>query len=167
MNSKKKIKLKTRLKCFKKKSEWFIDLIEDHPFELGLSLALTLFGIRAFITGLQATPAAVQILPFGLAMAYCMLSVLGGVSVITGIIARVKYGWAYGLERFGLFVSASAWSSYIVGLVLTPLTGKSTLVIFALFALSIGCMLRARAINRKAKATLYALRYAQIDTRGE
>lgn len=138
------------------------DLLDDHPFESTLSFALVLFGIRAFITGLQAAPGSVQILPLALAVSYCFLSVVGGGLVIFGLSTRYIFDWSYGIERAGLFVSASAWLSYIVGILFSPLTGSSTLFVFSLIALSGGCLLRARAINRNAKATLFALRHAKI-----
>jgi hypothetical protein len=149
------------------KVEWYIDLLEDHPFEIGLSLALILFGSRALLTDLQAAPGSVQDLPDALAFSYCILSVLGGAAVIFGLAARIRFAWAYGAERFGLFVSASAWASYIVGLLLNPITGRSTLLIFALSALSIGCLLRARAVNRRVKALMFALRIAGSEKEGQ
>jgi hypothetical protein len=141
----------------------FRDLVENHPFEIGLSIALSLFGTRALITGLHTAPGSVQTLPLWLAILYCSLSVLGGVSVLAGLGLRIKVAWAYGLERFGLFVSASAWGAYILGLVLTPITGRSTLLILALLALCVGCILRSKAVDRKENATLNALRTAQLE----
>lgn len=154
-------KVKSKFKCLKKKNQWLVDLLEDNPFEFGCSLALIAFGTSALLGGLQSAPTSVKVLPITLLFIYCVLSLLGGLATIFGLIARVRFGWAYGVERFGLFISASAWASYIVGLVLTPLTSRSTLVISALVALSISPLLRARAIDRKARATLTALRYAQ------
>lgn len=139
------------------------DFLGDHPFEITLSFALVLFGIRAFAVGLHALPGSIQILPLVLAFAYCFLSVLGGGLVIFGLAARYKFDWSYGAERAGLFVSASAWGSYITGILFSPITGTSTLFILALLALSVGCLLRAQAINRNAKATLDALRHAKSD----
>lgn len=143
------------------------DFLEDHHFEIGLSLALVLFGTRALVNGLSSAPGSVQTLPLWLAFTYCGLSVLGGVSVLFGLFCHAYFTWAYGVERFGLFVSASAWASYIVGLLFVRVTASSTLLILALFFLSVGCLLRARAINRKEKATLIALRHACEETREE
>lgn len=137
-----------------------IDLLEDHPFEIGLSIALILFGVSSLVYGIRIAPISVQKLPVGLAFAYCTLSIIGGSAVIFALVARWKFVWAYGLERFGLFVSASAWFSYIVGLAILPITFTSTLVILALLGLSAGCLLRARALARNAHATLIALRQA-------
>lgn len=147
-------------------SNRMLDLLEDHPFESMLSIALVLFGIRAFITGLHATPGSIQILPLALAISYCVLSVMGGSLVIFGLSTRYRFDWSYGVERAGLFVSASAWLSYVVGILFSPLTGSSTLFILSLVALSGGCLLRARAINRNAKATLLALRHAKTGDEG-
>ena len=141
--------------------DYYLDMLEDHPFEISLSLDLILFGIRAFLSGLQSVPGSVQELPFLLALAYCVLAVLGGASVLLGKFFRPKYEWAYGLECFGMYVSASAWGAYILGLLFSPITGKSTLLILALFALTSGCLLRARSLERKAKTTLEILRQAR------
>ena len=140
---------------------YYIDMLEDHPFEISLSLALILFGIQAFLRGLQSFPGVVQNLPFYLALAYCVLAVLGGTSVLLGKIFRPKRGWAYGLECFGMYVSGSAWGAYILGLLFSPITGKSTLLILALFALTSGCLLRARSLERRAKTSLAILRQAR------
>lgn len=150
--------------CVKKSlRDEIIDLLEDHPFEIMLSSALILFGMRALISGLQSVPGSIQLLPIILAIVYCVLSVLGGSLVIFGLSVRYRFAWAYGFERAGLFISASAWASYVVGISFSPLTAKSTLIMLALLALSVGYLLRARAINRRAKATLIALRQAKID----
>lgn len=145
-------------------SQRLIDLVENHPFESTLSLALVLFGIRAFVTGLNTAPGSLRILPLVLAFAYCALSVIGGTLVLFGLATRYRFDWAYGVERAGLFVSASAWFSYVVGLLFSPITGTGTLLILALLALSCGCLFRSRAINRNAKATLAALRHAKSDS---
>lgn len=155
-------KLRRKFICARNRTLWFTDSIEKHPFEISLSLALILFGAIAILNGLSSTPGSVQTLPIELSIAYCALSVLGGMSVLFGLFAQVKIPWAYGFERFGLFVSASAWASYIVGLALNPVSGRSTLVILALTAFAIGCLLRARSVKRRESATLHALRHAQI-----
>ncbi len=154
--------LRKKYRCTQRRIQWLIDLIEKNPFEIGLSLALIAFGGISAFNGIGSLPSSVSLLPFGLTVLYCALSAMGGFAVIFGLLAKVKFGWAYGWERFGLFVSASAWLSYIAGILLNPpLTGKSTMVILALSAFSISCLIRARTINKKAKATLAALRFAQ------
>lgn len=62
----------------KQRFKKFVDLSEDHPFEMGLSFALIAFGIRAAWTGLESTPGSVQALPLALAIAYVSLSIVGG-----------------------------------------------------------------------------------------
>lgn len=151
------------IKIMRKTRRSFNELIKDHPFEFFLSLALVLFGTRALVVGLQTAPGAVQRLPIVLAIAYCALSVAGGGLVIFGLAARYRFDWSYGAERAGLFVSASAWSSYIVGFLFTTLNSSSALFILALLALSASCLIRARVINNNAKATLIALRQAKQD----
>lgn len=151
----------------RRKIYYLIDLLEDHPFEIGTSIALVLFGVRSFITGLQSVPNSVSSLPFLLIFVYCTLSVLGGSAVLFGLGARYKYMWAYGVERAGLFVSASAWGVYTIGFLFSPFTINSTLFILALLALSGGCLLRARAIRRRSSATIIALRHAKAHQEGQ
>jgi hypothetical protein len=136
------------------------DMFESHAFELALSWALFFFGIRALLSGLHTAPGSVQSLPVWLAITYCLLATIGGVSVIFGIWCKTTFSWAYGFEVMGLIMSASAWASYILGSLLSPVTGKSTLLILALIALVIGCLLRTRAILRRSNATMVALRHA-------
>lgn len=144
-------------------TSYFIDLLEDHPFEIGLSSALVLFGVRSFIAGITSVPASIQELPFLLILLYCILSVIGGGGVLFGLAARYKFGWAYGVERAGLFISASAWFAYIIGFLFSPLTPNSTLFMLALAGLCAGCLLRARAIRRRSQATIVALRQAKAN----
>jgi hypothetical protein len=144
----------------------FIETVQLRPEELGLSFALVFFGLRALITGLGSAPGSVQNLPLWLAVTYCLLSTLGGVSVLFGVFARKRYVWAYGAELFGLCVSGSAWASYILGLVLSPITGKSTLLILALMALVVSCFIRANKIRKDSKAQMIALRLAKTVREG-
>lgn len=150
----------------KKLGHYLVDLIEDHPFEIGLSVALILFGIRSFITNLQTVPLSIREQPLALIYAYCLLSIVGGGSVIFGLLVRYRFPWAYGAERAGLFISASAWLAYVVAFFFSPLTPNSTLFIFALIVLFSSCLLRARAIKRKNQATIEALRKAKAKQEG-
>lgn len=145
----------------KDKLKYTIDLLEDHPFELGLSAALVLFGIRSITTNLQSVPNSIEAQPHIVVFVYCALSILGGSSVIFGLFAQYKFAWAYGVERGGLFVSAAAWGSYIIGFLFSPVTPNSTLFMLALGGLLAGCLLRSRAIKRKSQATIAALREAK------
>lgn len=137
------------------------EYVLEHPFEVGLSIALIAFGLKALISKLSSAPDSVQSLPLILAIAYCVLSVLGGGAVLFGKFARVKWLWAYGVERFGFFVSASAWASYIVGLAMSDHAGKASLTMFVLGVLSIASLIKTYVINRKAKATMYGLQIAR------
>jgi len=144
----------------------FVASVELRPEEIGLSFALVFFGSRALITGLQTAPGSVQGLPLWLAFTYCLLSCIGGLSVLFGVFMRNRIEWAYGIELFGLCVSASAWGSYILGLTLNPITGKSTLLILALLALVLSSGIRAHKIRKDSKAQLVALRIAKSEQEG-
>lgn len=150
--------------CTKKSFFEYVDsLLDEHPFEIGLSLALLLFGIRSLLTGLQTVPSSVQGLPLVLLVVYCVLSVIGGAAVLFGLAARYKYLWAYGVERGGLFISASAWASYIVGILFAPMSPASTLFILALLALSYGCIRRAKSIKKRVEALTLGLKRAKTN----
>lgn len=148
------------IKFVKELWTYFDELMDEHPFEIGLSSALILFGTRSFISGLNSVPSSVSSLPLALILTYCSLSVIGGAAVLFGLLARRKFLWAYGVERAGLFISASAWASYITGLMFSPITPTSTLFILALVALSYGCLRRAKTIKKRVQALKDGLRRA-------
>ncbi len=154
--------------CTRKSFLKYVDsLLDEHPFEIGLSLALVLFGLRSLISGLQAAPSSIQGLPLLLIIIYCVLSVVGGGAVLFGLAARFKYLWAYGVERGGLFISASAWASYIIGILFSPITPASTLFILALLALSYGCIRRAKSIKKRVEALTLGLKRARTNQETE
>lgn len=131
-------------------------IVDDHPFELGMSGALVLFGLRA-VGNFKAIPAAVDSLPFWLAVAYVSLSIIGGLSVVTGLVGKYRYTWMSGLEKAGLWISASAWASYAVGLILGPFSIRATLLELALLFLVWSCLMRVRAITRRDATRRQAL----------
>ena len=108
----------------------------------------------------RALEKALPMITVGLLWTYVVLSSLGGGLVVVGLLVRQRYTWAYGLERSGLFISASAWCVYAIGWYFYPHPPQSFLLILAFFSLSVGCLLRARAINRKAKLLLRTMRRA-------
>lgn len=124
-------------------------IVYDQPLEIGVSFALMFFGMRALITNLGALPGALIELPFWLGVAYCLLSVFGGGATLAGLAGKYRIRWMSGLEKAGLYVSASAWMSYIVGLLFGPFTIRATLVELALGGLVVGTLFRARAITRR------------------
>lgn len=126
--------------------------LDDHPFEIGLSLALVIFGFRSVFSGLQSVPSSVEALPIALVVSYCVLSTIGGGSVLFGLFARYKFAWAYGAERAGLFISAAAWASDIVGLAFSPITPNSTLFMLALGALGYASLRRANTVKKRVEA---------------
>lgn len=141
--------------------------LDEHPFEIGLSVALIIFGIRSFSTGLQSVPSSVEALPLALILSYCLLSVIGGGSVLFGLMARYKFVWAYGAERAGLFISAAAWASYIVGLAFSPITPNSTLFMLALAALGYASLRRASTVKKRVDAIKVGLARANANRESE
>jgi hypothetical protein len=131
-------------------------VVDDHPFEIGLSMALVLFGARA-LSDFKALPQAVDLLPWWLSLTYCVLSIAGGGMTIVGLFGKYRYAWMSGLEKAGLWVSASAWASYAVGLLLGPFSIRATMLELALAALVWASLMRTRAITRRDTTRRQAL----------
>lgn len=142
---------------------WFRSLIDEHPFEISMSVTLVLFGVRSFLNQFESVPKPVSALPTIFVYVYCILAIIGGLSVIVGLVARWRHTWAYGIEGLGLFLSASAWGSYFIGLLFSPITKSSTLLLLALLSLTFACVTRALYLNRRAKTILEFLRSSQTE----
>lgn len=139
-------------------------LVHDHPFQLGISVALILFGLRALLSS-SAAPGSVADLPNAILYAYCAISLLGGGLSLTGLILRHKL-WTTGVERAGMYMSAAAFLSYAVGILGDYSSPRSTLLILALLSLSFSCVARARALAKDDKTKIAALRQAKQDRDG-
>jgi len=147
-------------------------VIRTQPYELLLSVALALFGLRAIFSPTAATPASISAQPDGITILYCALSVVAGVVTLVGLLAGTGRGessaacsvrleerkWAPGVEQAGLWFSAAAWLSYLVGVVSTITTARSTLLALALIALAGANLARARAIRHRQVERLEAIR---------
>lgn len=147
-------------------------VVRTQPYELFLSLALALFGLRAIFNPNSTTPASISSQPDGITVLYCILSVVAGGVTLVGLLAGSGRGesaaacsvnlqerrWAPGVEQFGLWFSAAAWLSYLVGIVSTITTARSTLLALALLALAGANVARARAIRQRQIERLEAIR---------
>jgi len=147
-------------------------VVRSHPHELFLSLALVLFGLRAIFNPATATPRSISAQPDGITIFYCVLSVVAGGLTIVGLLAGNGWGessaacsvnlrerkWAAGVEQAGLWFSAAAWLSYLVGVASTIASASSTLLALALVALAGANLARARAIRHRQVERLEAIR---------
>lgn len=133
------------------------DRVLAHPFEVTLSVALFLVGLR-IVADTTAAPGSIQEQPTVLVGLFILLSLGGGFVTLLGLLTR----WltSPGLEQAGLYLAAAAWGTYTVGLFNQLETARGTLMIAALLALSVGCVLRAWAVRRIVRARLSALRQA-------
>ena len=150
--------------------------LDRQPLEFSLSLALALFGVRALFDP-AASPNSIGTLPDGLTVIYCLVSVVAGVTTIIGLTAGayetedepdmvppVLHGrrWARGVEQAGLWLSAAAWASYLVGLLASAQTSTSaTLVGLALLSLCFGNFWRAHVLKKRQEQRLASLRLAR------
>ena len=129
---------------------------EDHPFEIGLSLALFLFGVRGTVDA-ASRPGMIDVLPLALSIAYCAVSVIGGALTLIGIFTRSELWIAGSLERSGLYLSGAAWAGYAVAIAVIGGTSRSTLVVSALLALCAASVIRGRVSSKREKLKLQAL----------
>lgn len=147
-------------------------VIRDQPYELFLSIALVLFGVRALFNPAEATPKSISEQPDGITIVYCVLSIVAGLVTLIGLLSNAGRGeatancsaplperrWGPGVEQAGLWFSAAAWLSYLVGVTSTITTARSTLLALALVALAGANLARARAIRHRQNERLEAIR---------
>lgn len=141
----------------------FLDEINEHPYETGLSLALVVYGIGLLFIAVPDLPHFPSWFIISSILLFCVLAIIGGSSVIVAKTFRHKYLWAYGLERAGLYISASAWgTAAALGIVSNLPHIAFNLIIndAVIVILAIASLVRARAIGKKADVILNALRTA-------
>lgn len=131
--------------------------ILTHPFELALGLALAINGLSG-LAG-YATP-SIAALPPVPRYAYLVVSVIGGIGVIVGLILNdppKHIGLGKTLERASLYLVASSYA--VLAVVIAASNGSAGLP-SALVSLVIGaaCVARARAIREAALIILDQLR---------
>lgn len=148
-------------------------VVYDRGTDLGLAAALVAFGLRA-LTDPAVTPASVSDLGACLPVIFRIASLIGGAATLIGILlgATVAVGRtaatarkrarraAFGrsLQGAGLWLVASAWSSYGVALAASSPSPRATLVMLTLVLIGIGCALRAVGLRHTEAAILHTLR---------
>lgn len=128
-------------------------IIFAHPFELALSLVLLLLGARSLVVPIVQGQAEL------ITYTFPVVALVGGALTLAGL----SFTWrAPGLEQAGLYLSAAAWGSYMVGLVGQVVQGqagqidaaRSGLLLSAFLALTLACVIRALALTREERARL-------------
>lgn len=142
-------------------------VLYTHPFELALGAALALNGIRGIFGSVSPSLETLPAIPLGL---YVVVSTIGGIGVITGILLggndlTAHRGLGMSLERAGLFCVASAYLGLAV-LLLSNNGDASITTAVVYVVIGAGCLLRTRAIRRAARIIIEQLRYAHQTTPG-
>lgn len=128
-------------------------LIYEHPFEIALSMVLLLLGARSLILP-ATTPIFIAAQPDLIHYIFLVIAIGGGALTLAGIALTWR---APGIEQAGLYLSSAAWISYMVGLTEQIGTARGGLLLAAIFALAVACVVRARALNREEIARLVAV----------
>lgn len=131
-----------------------------HPFELALGAALIANSLRAL--GGDIAP-SIRTLPDYLVVLYFLISSIGGVGLVVGILLREhrqnegrQIGFCVALERASLFLVAASYTTTAIGVVTVNGTdGVGVAVVTIVVAAA--CVLRAMAIRRAARAILATL----------
>lgn len=136
----------------------FVDVLFNHPFELALSLVLLLLGARSLIAPATA-PSSIATQPDLIHYVFLITATIGGALTLAGLFLTWR---ARGLEQAGLYLSAAAWLGYVVGLAgqiaqsqagqLDPT--RSGLLLSAVLALAVSCVVRSMALTREERAVL-------------
>lgn len=140
-----------------------------HPFELALGSALAINGVRG-LTG-HNSPSVATLPSLPLAM-YLVVSTIGGIGVVTGLLLVDRAGKSYTRAAIGLAVERSCLylvaASYAgLGILLVGVNhsrGIGTAVVIGVVAMS--CILRTVAIRRSVRAITKALRRTRLGEEG-
>lgn len=136
----------------------FIDTTTEHSFQVFLSGSLIVFGFKGFFSGFQNPTPFSNGFPIFFLVFYFTLSLIGGLSSLVGLYLSHRSFILAGIERFGMYISASAWGTYAIVNFVSPITVPSVLEFVLFFSISIGCIFRADALHRKSVAVMRVLK---------
>jgi hypothetical protein len=126
-----------------------------NPFEIAIGALSLLLGVAFLLKGLHIGQAksAINILPNWLILAWAGLNLAGGLAMIVGVTWRGDQAFGRGIEKAGLWLIISAWSTYALTIAYISLQ----LYLGILFGLTIAlsCLGRIIALNRLSKAMLH------------
>lgn len=126
-----------------------------HPFELALGGVLVANGLRGFGGKISPSLAA---LPGWLTLGYLIVSTIGGVGVVVGLLLRADSvpGFGVVLERASLFLVAASYFTLAVAILQANGSGGVGVAV-TLGVVMAACLLRAHAIRLAARAVLRTL----------
>jgi hypothetical protein len=126
-----------------------------HPFELALGSVLAINGVRGWLGDLSSS---LLDLPEWLTLAYLIVSTIGGVGVVAGIVLRADHlvGLGVRLERSSLFLVAASYTT--LALAILNVNGRGGLgIALTLLVITLACILRAVAIKKASTTILHTL----------
>ena len=133
----------------------------EHPFELSFAMLFTFVGIALFGTGFsQVALTTVQDeLPTVLTFLWATCLTLGGPAIIYGITQR-RDALGRVVEGAGLSLSATAWTTYALTLIVTAESAKVTVAVAFGMAVSLACVLRILALRKVNRVLAIVARVA-------
>jgi len=132
-------------------------LVYRHPFQIGIGVALTAIGARSL--WLPTTrPTSINSLPEWLAYGYATALVIGGVTMVLGLIINGRTTWGLFLEQIGLWLAAFGFGAYAAGLALLGPNPRTTMTIVTLLALALALVIRSRAAMLDSRYSLLGIR---------
>lgn len=136
----------------------FIDTTTEHSFQAFLSGSLIVFGFKGFFSGFQNPTPFSNGFPTFFLVFYFTLALIGGLSSLVGLYLSHRSFILAGVERFGMYISASAWVTYAIVNFVSPITVPSILELILFFSISLSCVFRADALHKKSAAVMMVLK---------
>lgn len=132
-------------------------LVYRHPFQIGLGIALAAIGSRSlWLPGTR--PTSIDTLPEWLAYGYATTLLVGGISMVVGLVIQARTTWGLFLEQIGLWLAAAGFGAYAIGLIWIGATPRTTMAIITLLALTAALMIRSRAAMLDSRYSLLGIR---------
>lgn len=132
-------------------------LVYRHPFQIGIGVALTAIGARSLWLP-TSRPSSIDSLPEWLAYGYATAIVVGGVSMILGLVISCRTTWGLFIEQIGLWLAAFGFGAYALGLLTLGPTPRTTMTIVTLLALAAALVIRSRAAMLDSRYSLLGIR---------
>lgn len=126
-----------------------------NPFEIAVGALSLLVGFAFLLNGLHYTQAksTILILPSWLVLMWSALNLTGGLALIAGVTWRGDQAFGRAIERAGLWLLVSAWSSY--ALTVAFLSLQAYVGVFFGVTIAASCLGRLVALSRLDKAMLH------------
>lgn len=121
------------------------------PFEFAFAIVFLILGASLVLSGFTIKVSPAQVLLGPIVIGWALALGLGGVAIITGLVWSGSGVLSRGIERAGLILILSAWSSY--GLAMAFLAPSGTILsVLQAIAICSGCIGRIVALYRVDRA---------------